>query len=146
MGPSQVKILFHVPNFLVGNKLHSASLTFPEFQGAGSNTCLSGEGGDAEAKEGQSGNNSAALGQGPGSSSRDTQNSIFHFTEVRPQMEDAAFFIPEKANRDQIKRKIEKLFWRRKWQPTPVFLPGESHGRNLVGYSAWGRKESDMTE
>ena len=29
--------------------------------------------------------------------------------------------------------------WRRKWQPTPVFLPGESHGwRNLVGYSPWG--------
>ena len=35
--------------------------------------------------------------------------------------------------------------WRRKWQPTPVFLPGESHGqRSLVGYSPWGRKESDM--
>ena len=31
--------------------------------------------------------------------------------------------------------------------PTPVFLPGESHGqRNLVGYSPWGSKESDMTE
>ena len=36
---------------------------------------------------------------------------------------------------------------RRKWQPTPVFLPGKSHGqRSLVGYSPWGRKESDMTE
>ena len=36
---------------------------------------------------------------------------------------------------------------RRKWQPTPVFLPGKSHGqRNLVGYSPWGCKESDMTE
>ena len=36
---------------------------------------------------------------------------------------------------------------RRKWQPTPVFLPGESHGqRSLVGYSPWGRKESDPTE
>ena len=36
---------------------------------------------------------------------------------------------------------------RRKWQPTPVFLPGESHGwRSLVGYSPQGRKESDMTE
>ena len=33
------------------------------------------------------------------------------------------------------------------WQPTPVFLPGESHGRrSLVGYSPWGCKESDMTE
>ena len=38
-------------------------------------------------------------------------------------------------------------YWRKKWQPTPVFLPGESHGRrSLVGYSPWGRKESDMTE
>ena len=37
--------------------------------------------------------------------------------------------------------------WRRKWQPTPVFLPGESHGRrSLVGCSPWGRTETDMTE
>ena len=37
--------------------------------------------------------------------------------------------------------------WRRKWQPTPVFLPGEFHGqRSLSGYSPWGRKESDKTE
>ena len=36
--------------------------------------------------------------------------------------------------------------WRRKWQPTPVLLPGESHGRrSLVGYSPQGRKELDMT-
>ena len=34
-----------------------------------------------------------------------------------------------------------------KWQPTPLFLPGKSHGqRNLVGYSPWGCKESDTTE
>ena len=39
-----------------------------------------------------------------------------------------------------------KIPWRRQWQPTPVLLPGESHGpRSLVGYSPWGRKESDMT-
>ena len=37
--------------------------------------------------------------------------------------------------------------WRSKWQPTPVFLPGESHGRRSpVGYSTWGRKELDTTE
>ena len=37
--------------------------------------------------------------------------------------------------------------WRRKWQPTPVFLPGESQGRrSLVDYSPWGGKESDKTE
>ena len=34
-----------------------------------------------------------------------------------------------------------------KWQPTPVLLPGESHGgRSLVGYSSWGHKESDTTK
>ena len=39
------------------------------------------------------------------------------------------------------------MHWRRKWQPTPVFLPGESHGRrSLVGYSPRGHKESDTTE
>ena len=39
------------------------------------------------------------------------------------------------------------LDWRRKWQPTPVFLPGESQGRgSLVGCCLWGRTESDMTE
>ena len=42
---------------------------------------------------------------------------------------------------------VGKIPWRRTWQPTPVFLTGESHRqRNLSGYSPWGRKESDMTE
>ena len=37
--------------------------------------------------------------------------------------------------------------WIREWQPTPVLLPGESHGgRSLVGYSPWRRKESNTTE
>ena len=40
-----------------------------------------------------------------------------------------------------------KIPWRRKWQLTPVLLPGKSHGRRiLVGYSPWGCKELDMTE
>ena len=39
------------------------------------------------------------------------------------------------------------MYWRRKWQPTPVFLPGESQGRrSLVGCCLWGRTESDTTE
>ena len=42
---------------------------------------------------------------------------------------------------------IGKIPWREAWQPTPVFLPGESHGqRSLAGYSPWGRTESDTTE
>ena len=41
---------------------------------------------------------------------------------------------------------VGKIPWRRKWQPTPVFLPGKSHGqRTLAGYRPWGREESDMT-
>ena len=39
------------------------------------------------------------------------------------------------------------MHWRRKWQPTPVFLPGESQGwGSLVGCHLWGRTESDTTE
>ena len=39
------------------------------------------------------------------------------------------------------------MHWGRKWQPTPVFLPGESRGRgSLAGCRLWGREESDMTE
>ena len=42
---------------------------------------------------------------------------------------------------------VGKILWRRAWQPTPVLLPGESHGRrSLAGYSPRGHKESDTTE
>ena len=42
---------------------------------------------------------------------------------------------------------VRKIPWRRKWQPTPIFLPGEFCGqRSLVGYSPWGCKQSDTTE
>ena len=42
---------------------------------------------------------------------------------------------------------VGKIRWRRKWQPTPVYLPGESHGqRSLLGYSPWGHKESDTAQ
>ena len=42
---------------------------------------------------------------------------------------------------------LRKVEWRRKWQPTPVFLPGESQRRgSLVGCRLWGRTELDMTE
>ena len=42
---------------------------------------------------------------------------------------------------------VRKIPWRREWQPTPVFLPGESHGqRSLEGHSLWGHRELDTWE
>ena len=42
---------------------------------------------------------------------------------------------------------VRKIPWRKAWQPTPVFVPGESHRqRSLAVYSPWGHKESDRTE
>ena len=42
---------------------------------------------------------------------------------------------------------VRKIPWRREWQPTPVFLPGEFQGqKSLAGYSPWGCKELDITE
>ena len=42
---------------------------------------------------------------------------------------------------------VREIPWRKKWQPTPIFLPGKPHGqRSLAGYSPWGHKESDTTQ
>ena len=42
---------------------------------------------------------------------------------------------------------VGKIPWRRAWQPTPVFLPGEFHGqKSLVGYGLWGHKELNTSE
>ena len=47
----------------------------------------------------------------------------------------------------QVQSLVRKILWRRKWQPTPVLLPGKSHGwRSMVGYSPWSRKELDKTK
>ena len=40
----------------------------------------------------------------------------------------------------------KEAWWRRQWQPTPLLLPGNSHGWSLGGCSPWGCEESDMTE
>ena len=48
--------------------------------------------------------------------------------------------------RDTFDPWVQKIPWRRKGQPTPVFLPGKSHGQqSLVAYSPWGCKELDTT-
>ena len=55
--------------------------------------------------------------------------------------------IPLQCRRPRFDPWVGKVLWRRAWQPTPGFLPGESHGqRSLVGYSPCGRRESDTTE
>ena len=55
--------------------------------------------------------------------------------------------LPSRSYRRQgFDPRIRKIPWKRKLLPTPVFLPGESHGqRSLEGYSPWGHKELDMT-
>ena len=55
--------------------------------------------------------------------------------------------LPLQCERPRFDLWVGKIPWRRKWQPTPVQLPRKSHGqRSLVGYSPWGRKESNTTE
>ena len=52
-----------------------------------------------------------------------------------------------KCGRPGFDPRVGKIVCRRKWQPTPVLLPGKFHGwRNLIGYNPWGHKESDTTE
>ena len=66
--------------------------------------------------------------------------SVFHW---RRQLDKSPFG----SSHDKGLPRVGKIPWRRKWQPTPVLLPRKFHGwRSLVGYSPWGRKESDTTE
>ena len=55
--------------------------------------------------------------------------------------------LPNTPRRQTLYIDIARVHWRRKWQPTPVFLPGESQGQgSLVGCRLWGRTELDTTE
>ena len=54
---------------------------------------------------------------------------------------------PTAMQETQVQSPGREAPWRRAWQPTPAFLPGESHGqRSLAGYSPWGCQESDTAE
>ena len=58
----------------------------------------------------------------------------------------ASLVVQSVKNRPAFDSWVGKMPWRRKWHPTLVFLPGESHGqRSLVGYCPWGPQESDTT-
>ena len=62
-----------------------------------------------------------------------------HLTSASPHPSPKSFFL--------LPFHVGKILWRRKWQPTPVFLPGKSHGqKSLVSDSPWGSKEPDTTE
>ena len=51
------------------------------------------------------------------------------------------------CGRPMFSPRVRNILWIRKWQPTPVLLPGKSHGqRRLVDYSPWGHRELDTTE
>ena len=75
-----------------------------------------------------------------------TQLSDFHFLLGFSDGPDGKAFAYNVGNLGSIIW-VRKISWRRKWQPTPVFLPGKSHGRrSLVSYSTWDLEESDMTK
>ena len=62
--------------------------------------------------------------------------------EVRDRLEIRGF-----ERRNELGHTIALKTWKRKWHPTPVFLPGKSHGwKSLAGYSPWGHEESVATE
>ena len=57
------------------------------------------------------------------------------------------FLVAQTVKNVPLRQETQVLPWRRKWQPTPVFLPGKFHGcGNLIGHSPWGCKELDATE
>ena len=72
-----------------------------------------------------------------------TERLHFHFTFLSSRASLVTQIVKNlPARRPGFNPWVGKIPWRRKWQPNPVFLPGESHGqRSLVGYSPWGHKE-----
>ena len=71
---------------------------------------------------------------------------FLRFTEGLPGVSDSKSICLQ-CGRPGFDPWVGKVPWRRKWQSTPVLLPGKAHGwRNLVGYSPWGCKDYDMTE
>ena len=76
-----------------------------------------------------------------------TQTPCIGSTDPYPEPPGKSFVLYVKVTFFQPVTTCLWYLWRRKWQPTPVLLPGKSHGwRSLVGCSPWGRKESDTTE
>ena len=78
------------------------------------------------------------VGAGSGNRMQSWRNKLFWRTETQKN---------HNVFRTHNLAKVVLVFCRRRWHPTPVLLPGKSHGRrSLEGYSPWGHKESDKTE
>ena len=72
---------------------------------------------------------------------------LFMSSSLLPMFSSKSFIVSGLTFRSLIHFEFNIVYGVRKWQSTPVFLPGKSHGlRILVGYSPWGREESDTTE
>ena len=75
-----------------------------------------------------------------------TYSVVYTFFHLGKMLHRASLWFTSKKFTCQCRRHwfdpwVRKVLWRRKWQPTPVVLPGKSHGqRSLVGYSPWGHK------
>ena len=73
--------------------------------------------------------------------------NMLKYTHERVSLVAQMVKTPPAMQETQVQSLSQEDPWRREWQPTPAFLPGEPLGeRSLVGYSPWGRKESDRTE
>ena len=92
----------------------------------------------------------------PGMNGAERVVEVIHSVEVETDGEVKCSGLPWELRRSRVCLQcrrpgfdpwVRKIPWRREWQPTPVFLPGETHGqRTLVGYSPWGCKELNTTE
>ena len=88
-----------------------------------------------------------------GQSSTHKKGSLLEFFLIDPKSHDGLpRWLSGKESTYQCRRhgfdpRVGKIPWRRKWQPTPEFLPGKFHEqRSLAGYSPWGGKESNTTK
>ena len=91
------------------------------------------------------------MGWGGGRDGNNTGLGVTVWTEPWSQLLGGAVVKNPPGNagdaRDRLNPWVWKISWRRKWQPTPVFLPGEFYGqRSLADCSPWGHKELDTTE
>ena len=82
-------------------------------------------------------------------------NTCFNYRHINIDMHIHIYSLPGGSDGEESTGNVGPEFnpwvgetpWRKAWQPTPVFWPGESHGQmSLASYSPWGHKESDTTE